>query len=62
MSGIPVHIQRRFEQRWAARFSNPGCTKECRIERLTVNIAPPRAAKAKERPAGVNRRAYAKRF
>jgi hypothetical protein len=20
MSGIPVHLQRRFEQRWAARF------------------------------------------
>ena len=55
MSIIPLHIQRRFEQRWAARFSSlviPGRTKERRIERLTVNIAP-RAAKAKEKPAGV---------
>jgi hypothetical protein len=37
----------------SVRFAgNPGRTKERRIERLTVNIAP-RAAKAKEKPAGV---------
>jgi hypothetical protein len=23
MSGIPLHLQRRFEQRWAARFVSP---------------------------------------
>jgi hypothetical protein len=23
MSGIPLHLQRRFEQRWAARFVRP---------------------------------------
>ena len=23
MSDIPVHVQRRFEQRWAARFARP---------------------------------------
>jgi hypothetical protein len=35
----------------SVRFAgNPGRTKERRIERLTVNIAP-RAAKAKEKPA-----------
>ena len=36
MSIIPLHIQRRFEQRWAARFGSliSGRIKE-RIERLT---------------------------
>jgi hypothetical protein len=23
MSAIPLHIQRKFEQRWAARFASP---------------------------------------
>jgi hypothetical protein len=27
MSGIPLHIQRRFEQRWAVRF---GTSPECK--------------------------------
>jgi hypothetical protein len=30
MSGIPVDLERRFERRWAARFSGPA--KEHRLE------------------------------
>jgi hypothetical protein len=44
----------------SVRFAgNPGRTKERRIERLTVNIAP-RAAKAKEKPAELRLKAKGK--
>jgi hypothetical protein len=59
MSIIPLHVQRRFEQRWAARFEfagNPGCSKERRIERLAGQHAP-RPEKAKEQPAGLSLKA-----
>ena len=26
MSGIPLHIQRKFEQRWAAKLASPGAS------------------------------------
>ena len=42
MSIIPLHLQRRFEQRWAARFGSPvtaGRTKERRIEGSPLNVA-----------------------
>jgi hypothetical protein len=57
MSIIPLHLQRRFEQRWAAQFGSlviAARTKERRIEGSPVNIAR-RAAKAKEKPAGTGR-------
>jgi|ERR1700730_7218245 hypothetical protein len=47
-----LHLQRRFEQRWAARFGSlviPAVPKKRRIERPAVNIAP-RAAKPKKNP------------
>ena len=48
MSIIPLHLQRRFEQRWAGRFGSMVIpAKERRIEKLTTNIAP-RAALAKK--------------
>jgi hypothetical protein len=62
MSIIPLHLQRRFEQRWAARFGSlviPGHAKESRIERLAGQNAP-RAAKAKEKPAGPRLKAQGK--
>jgi hypothetical protein len=60
MSITPLHLQRRFEQRWAARFAgNPGHTKERRIERLAGQHAP-RAAKAKEKPVGLRLKANGK--
>jgi hypothetical protein len=58
MSGIPLHIQRRFEQRWAARFAPPvalAALKSIGVKG-TVNSLP-RPAKAKEKPAGLSRRA-----
>jgi hypothetical protein len=54
MSIIPLHLQKRFEQRWAARFGSPvvpAAPKNVRIKKLTVNIAP-RAAKPKKTPPG----------
>jgi hypothetical protein len=66
MSIIPLHLQRRCEQRWAARFGSlaipavpkkSGRTKEeCRIESLAGQQAP-RAAKANENPAGLRLKA-----
>jgi hypothetical protein len=53
MGIIPLHLQRRFEQRWAARFGfagRPGCAEENRIERLAGQLAL-RPAKAKQKPA-----------
>jgi hypothetical protein len=60
MGIIPLHLQRRFEQRWAARFAvNPGHAEESRIERLAVQHAR-RPAKAKEEPAGLSVKAQGK--
>ncbi len=50
MSIIPLHIQRRFEQRWAARFVSlviPAVPKSVGLKGSPVNIAR-RAAKAKK--------------
>jgi hypothetical protein len=58
MSIIPLHLQRRFEQRWAAQFGSlviPSVPKNVGLKGSPVNIAP-RAAKAKEKPAGLSRR------
>jgi hypothetical protein len=58
MSIIPLHLQRRFEQRWAAQFGSlviPCVLKNVGLKGSPVNIAP-RAAKAKEKPAGLSRR------
>jgi hypothetical protein len=52
VSIIPLHLQRRFEQRWAARFGSlviASRTKERRIEGSPANIAR-RGAKAKKNP------------
>ena len=56
MSIIPLHIQRRFEQRWAARFGSliPDVSKNG-SKGSPVNIAR-RVAKAKEKPGGLRRR------
>ena len=54
MSSIPLDLQRRFEQRWAARFAS-AAPKSIALNRI-VNSLPPRPAKAKGKPAGVNRR------
>ena len=53
MSGIPLDLQRRFEQRWAARFVSPAASAAPKSIGLkgTVNSLP-RPAKAKEKLAG----------
>ena len=53
MGIIPRHIQRRFEQRWAAQFGSlviPAVPKTVRLK-ARHNLAP-RPAKAKKNPAG----------
>jgi len=51
---IPLHLQRRFEQRWAARFGSlviPAAPKNARLKGSPVNM--PRARqKPKKNPPG----------
>jgi hypothetical protein len=54
MSAIPLHLQRRFEQRWASRFTHPTASTAPK----NVGTKAP-AAKTKEKPAGSPRRASA---
>jgi hypothetical protein len=58
MSAIPLHLQRKFEQRWAARFGSPVASAAPKGTDLkgTVNNLP-RRAKAKEKPAELSKRA-----
>jgi hypothetical protein len=58
MSGIPLHLQRRFEQRWAARFVPPAAStapKSPDLKRPVHNL--PHVATAKEKPARLTQRA-----
>jgi hypothetical protein len=50
MSAIPLHIRRKFEQRWAARFVSPvasAATKGTDLKGTGNNL--PRRPKAKEK-------------
>jgi hypothetical protein len=62
MSEIPLHLQRRFEQRWAARFVPPvaAVAPKSIVLKDTVNSLQ-RAADAKEEPAGLSQRAVVER-
>jgi hypothetical protein len=51
MSSIPLDLQRRFEQRWAARFAS-AAPKSIALNRVVNSLPRP----AKRKPAGVNRR------
>jgi hypothetical protein len=52
MSDIPLHLQRRFEQRWAARFVRPSVTAVPKIIGLKgASKSLPRPEKVKEKPA-----------
>jgi hypothetical protein len=58
MSGIPLDLQRKFEQRWAARFVSPvtsAAPKNVSLEGSVNSL--PRPVKAKEKPAGLSQRA-----
>jgi hypothetical protein len=57
MSAIPLHLQRKFEQRWAARFVERAASTVPKSNPLKGAIdTPPRPVKAKEKPAGLNKR------
>jgi hypothetical protein len=58
MSAIPLHLQRKFEQRWAARFVSPVASAAPKNTALkgTVNNLP-RPTKAKEKSAELSKRA-----
>jgi hypothetical protein len=58
MSAIPLHLQRKFEQRWAARFAPPvapATPKSVDLKGTVNNL--PRPAKAKAKPAELTKRA-----
>jgi hypothetical protein len=50
MSTIPLDVERRFERRWAARFS--GALQEHSPEGQSLSRSP-QPAKGREKPAGV---------
>jgi hypothetical protein len=55
MSIIPLHLQRRFEQRWAAKLARSVASvapKSISLKRAVQNS--PRPLKEKEKPAGLN--------
>jgi hypothetical protein len=58
MSGIPLHLQRRFEQRWAAKLASPAASVAPKSIGLksTVNSLP-QPAKRKEKLATLSQRA-----
>jgi hypothetical protein len=58
MSAIPLHLQRRFEQRWGARFASPVALAMPKsiVLKNTINSLPG-PAKAKEKPAELSQRA-----
>jgi hypothetical protein len=59
MSSIPVDLERRFEQRWAARFARPApapSSEESEYEKQDQRLGVPAKAKRKTRraePAGL---------
>jgi hypothetical protein len=58
MSAIPLHLQRKLEQRWAAKFASPVASAAPKNTDLkgAVNHLP-RRRKAKERPTELSKRA-----
>jgi hypothetical protein len=62
MSAIPLHLQRRFEQRWASRFPLPVASIISKLGgpkgTTDAGTSPHRAATAKETPAGLRWRGF----
>ena len=55
---IPLDVERSCERRWAARFSRPVVPVVSRKQGPEGKASrPPRPARAKEKPAGLKRRA-----
>jgi len=49
MANIPLDHQRRFEQRWAARFVRPAAPKKQELERQDQQLTEPGKSKRKTR-------------
>jgi hypothetical protein len=57
MSVIPLHLQRKVEQRWAARFVAPAASAATKGNRLKGALdTSPRPVKAKEKPSESSKR------
>jgi hypothetical protein len=57
MSAIPLHLQRKFEQRWAARFVDRAASTVPKSSPLKGSLnTPPRPVKTKEKPAELSKR------
>lgn len=56
MRGIPLHLQRRFEQRWTARFAQPAASvvPKTIVLKETIKVLP-RPIKAKPSAATLSR-------
>jgi hypothetical protein len=54
MASIPLDLQKRCEQRWAARFSRPVAQKH-RMERQDQQLAAPGKADAEAALAGMSK-------
>jgi hypothetical protein len=58
MSDIPLDLQRKIEQRWAARFARPVPPAAPKKQELEVqDNGLPHPPNPKEKPAGLKRRA-----
>jgi hypothetical protein len=58
MSTIPLHLERKFERRWAARFVSPVASAAPKSTDVKATVSnPPRPAKAKEKPAKLGKQA-----
>jgi hypothetical protein len=56
MSAIPLHLQRKVEQRWAARFVTRAASAVPKSNQLKSSLdTSPRPASAKEKPAKLNK-------
>jgi hypothetical protein len=50
MSIVPLHLQRRFEQRWAARFAPSVTSNAPKNQERRLNRTPPLDRRASEKP------------
>ena len=58
MSAIPLDLQRKFERRWAARFTSPAASAAPKRGDLkATDNGSPRQRKAREKPAELSKRA-----
>jgi hypothetical protein len=52
MSGIPLDLERRFERRWAARFSGPAKERRLKAQQQHQRVTVPEESKSRRRGTG----------